>query len=328
MMKYENSFTHYLNDLKCGINLHPQKQGLYNKLPSNVKDLQNIILYGPKGIGKYTQCLELIERYSPSKLKYENKFTIHFQNKHSYNYKISDIHYEVDMSLLGCNAKNLWGDIFQQILDIISIKQDKYGIIVCKYFHEINSELLEVFYTYMHNFQTSLFSNINIKFILITEELSFIPDDIINISNIISFNRPTKSQYNKLLPNNLKLSNYNNINEITNIKNIKLQINQLINPQEKICNKIIAEIIDIEIFNIANIREYLYDLLIYNINIYDSVFYILQSLNNEKHIDDKYMTEILDEIYVFLKQYNNNYRPIFHLERCVLYLCKKVHGDK
>jgi len=40
------------------------------------------------------------------------------------------------------------------------------------------------------------------------------------------------------------------------------------------------------------------------------------------------MTEILDEIYVFLKQYNNNYRPIFHLERCVLYLCKKVHGDK
>lgn len=326
-MKNENLFTHYLNDLEIN-NLHEEKKQIYDKLPSNIKELQNIIIYGPKGIGKYSQCLQLIKKYSPSNLKYENKFTINFQNKHSYNYKISDIHYEVDMSLLGCNAKNLWCEIFQQIIDIISIKQDKYGIIVCKYFHEINSELLEVFYTYMHNYQTSLFSKIDIKFIIITEELSFIPDDIINISNIISFKRPSRTQYNKLLNINSKLTPNCDIKNITNIKNIKLQINQLINPQEKICNKIINQIINIDEFNISNIREYLYDLLIYNINIYDSIFYILQTLNSLGYIKLNEENKVLDNVYVFFKQYNNNYRPIFHLERIVLYLCKSIYGDK
>ena len=33
-----------------------------------------------------------------------------------YTIKISDIHFEIDMELLGCNAKILWNDIFKSIL--------------------------------------------------------------------------------------------------------------------------------------------------------------------------------------------------------------------
>ena len=87
------------------------------------------------------------------------------------------------MSLLGCNSKLLWHDIYQQIVDIISAKTDKSGIIVCKEFHNIHSELLENFYSYM---QENNSSAINIKFILITEEISFIPDSILNCCEIMN----------------------------------------------------------------------------------------------------------------------------------------------
>ena len=69
------------------------------------------------------------------------------------------------MSLLGCNSKTLWHEIFFQLVDIISVKQNKIGIIVCKNFHTINSELLEIFYSYMQQYNMKN-SNILIKFIM------------------------------------------------------------------------------------------------------------------------------------------------------------------
>ena len=138
--------------------------------------MDNLILYGPAGIGKYTQALMIIKNFSPSQLKYEKKMVLTY-NKLTYYFKISDIHYEIDMSLLGCNAKLLWHEIYNQIVDIISSRNKKNGIILCKYFHEIHTELLETFYSYM---QLSYNQIVNIKFILITQDISFIPDNILN----------------------------------------------------------------------------------------------------------------------------------------------------
>ena len=53
--------------------------------------------------------------YVPSKLKYERKITIRTNKKYSYTFKISDIHFEIDMDLLGCNARVLWNEIYKQI---------------------------------------------------------------------------------------------------------------------------------------------------------------------------------------------------------------------
>ena len=93
-------------------------------------------------------------------LKYEKKISLTYDKK-QYFFKISDIHYEIDMAILGCNSKLLWHEIYQQIIDIISAKAEKSGIIVCKYFHEIHSELLENFYSYMQENNPSI---INIKY--------------------------------------------------------------------------------------------------------------------------------------------------------------------
>ena len=194
MKFYETHFEEYINESNK-TNLHPKLDKVYDKFPSQLQNLKNLIFFGPNGTGKYTQMLKSIKKYSPTELKYEKKISLTY-NKQQYFFKISDIHYEVDMSLLGCNSKLLWHEIYQQIIDIISAKTEKSGIIVCKYFHDIHSELLENFYSYM---QQNSDTSIDLKFIIVTEEISFIPDNILNCCEIINISRPTKTLYIKCI---------------------------------------------------------------------------------------------------------------------------------
>ena len=216
MKFYETHFEEYINESNR-INLHPKLDKIYDKFPSSLNKLKNLIFFGPSGTGKYTQMLKSIKKYSPSELKYEKKISLTY-NKQQYCFKISDIHYEVDMSLLGCNSKLLWHEIYQQIIDIISTKTEKSGIIVCKYFHDIHSELMDNFYSYMQ--QLNISDIIDLKFIFITEEISFIPDNVLKCCEIINVSRPTKTAYIKYtknkLPVNIKLENITNIKILHN----------------------------------------------------------------------------------------------------------------
>ena len=38
---------------------------------------------------------------------------INIHKKKQYTFKISDIHFEIDMELLGCNAKVLWNEVYK-----------------------------------------------------------------------------------------------------------------------------------------------------------------------------------------------------------------------
>ena len=136
MKFYETHYEDYYHSVEKS-NFHPELNAIYTRFPKSFSDLENLIFYGPSGSGKYSQMLYLLKRYSPSQLKYEKKITA-LTEKQNYTYKISDIHYEVDMSLLGCNSKILWHEIFTQVVDIVSIKTEKCRIIVCKNFHSIH----------------------------------------------------------------------------------------------------------------------------------------------------------------------------------------------
>ena len=117
-MKFlETHFEEYINEIQK-INLNPKMKKIYNKFPKTIEHFGNVIFYGPSGVGKYSQMLYSIKHYSPSQLIYEKKLTLSYDKK-QYFFKISDIHYEVDMSLLGCNSKLLWHEIYQQIMDIL-----------------------------------------------------------------------------------------------------------------------------------------------------------------------------------------------------------------
>ena len=319
-MKFqETHFEEYISAV-TNKNLNQKLEKYYSHFPSSIEKLGNLIFYGPSGVGKYSQMLYAIKKYSHSELKYEKKLSLVF-NKEVYFFKISDIHYEIDMSLLGCNSKLLWHEIYQQIVDIISAKSEKSGIIVCKDFQNIHSELLENFYSYM---QDNNISNINIKFILLTEELSFIPDSILNCCEIINIPRPSKNSYAKCIKT--KMSNDLKLEDITNIKNLHINVNELMHPYKIICDKIIKEMINVSNLKFLKFRDYLYDIFIYNLDITDCIWYILSSLIEQKCINRNEISKILIKTYVFLKYYNNNYRPIYHLESYLFYLTSVIHG--
>ena len=300
-------------------NLHPKLDKILQKFPQKLCDLKNIIFYGPSGVGKYTQMLRFIKKYSPTELKYEKKLCVTF-NKLPYYFKISDVHYEIDMSLIGCNSKLFWHDIYCQIVDVVSTKSDKCGIVLCKYFHEIHSELLENFYSYMQQNSSSV---VNLKFILITEELTFIPDNILNCCEIIHVPRPSKTIYNKCIKN--KLSTAYKLENITNIKNLDVSNDLLMQPHKFICDKIIESIINVDDVKFIKFRDLLYDIFIYNLNITDCIWYILSTLIQNKSIPQDKVGKILMKTYSFFQYYNNNYRPIYHLENYLFYLVAIIH---
>jgi hypothetical protein len=330
MKYYETHYEEYVSSVNK-MNLHPEILPIIKTLPIEIDKLTNIIFYGASGVGKYSQSLYLMKKYSPSDLKYEKKITIQTE-KQEYNYKISDIHFEIDMSLLGCNSKILWNEIFLQIIDIVSVKQNKTGIILCKNFHLIHSELLEIFYSYMQQYN-SIYSNIKIFFFILTEQLSFIPTKILNVCHLLRIQRPSKDLYKKLYNNNstelletISLESIVNIKEIRSFHLIKDSNNIPKDVFNTICDSIIEWILVPDKIEFTNFRDVLYDILTYNLDVAECIWYILTYFINNNYLNSKNITDILIQSYYFFKYYNNNYRPIYHLESIIFYIIIKVHG--
>lgn len=272
-------FENYLTKLEK-VNLHPKIKKIIDTFPTNIANFKNIIVYGPENSGKYSQTLSIINKYSPTNLKYEKRVCVNSKDHKDETYilKMSDIHFEVDMFLLSCNAKILWHSIFQHILDIISTKKIKQGIILCKNFHLIQNELLDIFYSYMQ----LQFTPVNVHFIFITEELSFIPSNILDCCEVLYIQKPYKSNLIKCK----KKEETNNLQ--TNV------INTILKNTEKI--------------DYVKLRNSLYNIFIYQLNIYNCLWVIYKNMTH-KDIDTSFK-----HLLVFFHGYNNNYRHIYHIE--------------
>lgn len=319
MKFYETHFEDYLASHQAHA-LHPALLSIYKRFPTQLNLLKNLIFYGPKGVGKYTQMLAAIKMYSPTELKYEKKICVSY-NKIPYYFKISDIHFEIDMSLLGCHSKLLWNEVYNQIVDVVMARTEKTGIIVCKNFQEIHSELLDNFYSYM---QTHDQAAVKIIFVVLTEELSFIPENIRNCCQVIKVPRPTRVAYNRSLKT--PLSKDTALDEITNIKNIHSPQNQqLMLPHELICLKIIDDILKPSPLNFLGVRDKLYDLFIYHLDVVECMWFIIEYLIVHKHLQADCITDLMVKTVSFLQLYNNNYRPIYHLESLIMFLIQRVH---
>lgn len=325
-MKFlETHYEEYLNSNKKKCLQEKIVKNIIKTIPSNIQNFKNIILYGPSGVGKFTTALLIIKKYSPSELKYEKKITmVPSFDKDPFYFKISDVHYEIDISLLGCNSKILWHEIYQQIIDIISSKTNKEGIILCKYFNEIQNELLDNFYSYM---QTNNYSNLNIKFIIITENLSFIHDNILNCCEIINFSRPSQSSYNKILKTKINKNTPLKLETIDNIKNLYCNIYEPIKHYKIICEKIVYSIIHFNNIDFIKLRDSIYDIFIYNLDINEVILNILNRLLETYKININDFSKIMIKTHKFFKFYNNNYRPIYHVELYIYYLISVIHFE-
>jgi hypothetical protein len=345
MKYYEDHFDEYLTANKR-MNLHPSLHKVYCKFPKN--KMCNAIFYGPGGVGKYTQMLLAIKKYSPTELKYEKRMSITFNNEPVY-IKMSDIHFEINMALLGCNSKLLWNEIYTQIIDVISMRPLMNGIIVCKNFHGIHGELLDVFYSYIRCSNP----RIMVSFVLLTDHIGFIPTNIIGCCEIVHVKRPSVAMYRKCLATFGPPANASNaskrdsfrltpaiVRTITNIKSIRSQCANNINPlaitpvHTAICNTILNSILNPDAMVLLNFRDALYDILICDIDIYNCVWFIVNGVmvhlaeTSDAPLPPRLVTDIMNNTYSFLHLYNNNYRPIYHLERFMFMLINHTRDQK
>ncbi len=72
MKFYETNYEDYINSVESN-NFHKELSNMYCHFPNSIHDFNNLIVYGPTGVGKYSQVLYFLKKYSPSELKYEKK---------------------------------------------------------------------------------------------------------------------------------------------------------------------------------------------------------------------------------------------------------------
>ena len=269
------------------------------KFPEKISDLPHIIIYGPQNSGKYYYSLSIIRKYSPLLLTSQKKLEIEI-NKEEYFFKTSDVHYEIDFYLLGTSAKNIWYSFYNHIYDILQTKENKDCIVLIKNFHEIHEDLLNIFYSFLQQ------NNFNIKFIILTQQYGFIPKNIKNRCLLLKCKKPLVS---KILKNNDYYNNfifYDNHIEDTNelisfIIHFKENYLFLKKDKENMFKKL---------------REILYNILVKNYNIHYITSYVIFSFIEMNLIKDNKL--LIQNYYNFIKKYNNNYRPIYHLEKFTL----------
>ena len=348
MKFYESNFDEYVKAVN-NFNMHPELVQRDEVSP------MNRIYYGGSGVGKYSQALNYINQFSANGL---NSRRICFQNeKFNFQYFASDIHYEVDMSMLGCNSKILWHEVVQQIVDIALVSRISVGLILCKNFHLIHSELLEIFYSYIQEYNNPL-SQVQLRFVLLTEHVSFLPNNILDVCEIVSVKRPSKSMYKQMIMQEPKLRKYvkkdgsdNDFDDylhkvscgkvkaetseqiISSIDNISMdhvlnikEIHQLgykdvdgSDVFNVVCDTIIEHMLNGQYLT-TGFRDALYDILIYNLDVGECLWYIYShfvGLGLEN-------SNVLIKMHDTLKYFNNNYRPIYHLESMMLYIIREL----
>ena len=236
----------------------------------------------------------------------------------------------------------------------------------------IHNDLLDIFYSYIQHYNHPT-ANIQIRFVIISEHVSFIPRNIIQSCKLVSIRRPEKQKYidrivdsdEKLHITDTKISGFlnrihpqisskpNNVqkhtqerSEIKSSSKKKIQkILECLDPEyimniketesfslmndgseipkdnfNTICNNIIQELLQYNTLSFTQFRDTIYDILVYNLDVPECLWYVISYFIQRNIFTENEIDGIMEKTYVFLKQYNNNYRPIYHLESIFFYI--------
>lgn len=238
---------------------------------------KNIIVYGNNIMENYIFTLRELKTLSKSELKYSRRIAINHSGE-DILFNISDIHFEVDFSLLGVNQYNIFLTLFHHIKENMIVDK-KLFYIVCLNYQDIKLELMNIFYSFMDENK--------IRFIILTTEISFICEKIFQ-SSLIKKIKGEASHINE--------------SKKKHIQNVTRFIQQKDNG------------------SLFQLREHLYTFLTLNYRIHECFVEIIFDLIVNQYICEKNVHSVLKKYNEFTEKYNNNYRPIYHLESFILFL--------
>ena len=161
---------------------------------------------------------------------------------------------------------------------------------------------------------------LNVKFVFLTEQISFLPDNILNSTMHVSIPRPSRAAYGRCVE--MKLGSMNTA-EITNIKTLNACS---VTPIALFCEDMIATIVAYEDLKFGALRDKLYNILILDLDLAEALWRIFTGLIEKGYITNEQIPSLMSRFYVIFHRYNNNYRPIMHLESFIFTLVTTIHG--
>ena len=134
------------------------------------------------------------------------------------------------------------------------------------------------------------------------------------------------------------------IQNIKEIRSFRLLEHEAKIPQDifnMICNDVVDEMRNFEKMNVSVLRDVLYNILIYQLDIADCVWYVLEAFLSNSHwwrrqrrpggsaplveAEDRKISNVVEATFFFFKYYNNNYRPIYHIEAFFIELLRQLY---
>jgi hypothetical protein len=141
----------------------------------------------------------------------------------------------------------------------------------------------------------------------------------------ISGGRPKQTSVDVL--NSIDTNYLLNLKEIPSFSLIKGQDNLPVDVFNVICDKIIQDMENIGNIPFTQFRDSLYDIMIYNLDVVECVWYIMYYFIQSGRFTSGQCSRVLQKVYPFLQYFNNNYRPIYHLENIMFTMIAILHND-
>jgi hypothetical protein len=95
-----------------------------------------------------------------------------------------------------------------------------------------------------------------------------------------------------------------------------------------ICNSIIQEMLQHKKLSFTQFRDTIYDILVYNLDVPECLWYVIYYFIQRKMLLKDDVLAIMEKSYLFLKYFNNNYRPIYHLESIFFYIITIIQKNQ
>lgn len=277
---------------------HPAIISDLDQFPTDLAEMPSIIISGPQAAGKRTLGLVVVAGFSPSAMRYEKKLYIGESPRRQEDapcVPMSDVHFEVDMSLPCFGNKAGWSSAHKAIVDAVEIRKDKYAFVMCTNFHLADRDLLRVF----SNFMDSGVDGVNLRYILITEHYSRLPLEIRQMARRIAV--PTAHRATARAPS--------------------LEEASASAALDAVCSRAGAMM--------PALRHAIYAGLTRNMDISGWAWHLFRrwkELGGDA-VEPRVDLIALDALIVFHEKSGRSYRPIFHLERLALFLGTLINGQ-